>query len=53
MAKKGITLKNGKAAKLVKSGLEQHDRAMHGGKKAPKITVKNAGDAGTRIHARR
>jgi hypothetical protein len=38
---KTITLRNGKAGRLVKSGLQQHDRAMHGGKKAPKIVVKS------------
>lgn len=39
MAQKGITLRNGKAARLVKSGLQQHDRTMHGGKKAPPIKI--------------
>lgn len=38
---KEITLKNGKAARLVASGLRQHDQTMHGGKKAPRIVVKN------------
>lgn len=46
MAGKGITIRNGKSGRQIKSALEAHDRTMHGGKKAPKITVKNGGKNG-------
>ena len=46
MAKsKEIVLKNGKAGRLVASGLKQHDQTMHGGK-TQKIVVKNGGRNG-------
>lgn len=54
---KEIVLKNGKAGRLVASGLRQHDSTMHGGKKAPKIVVKNGArngnGNGNRASARR
>lgn len=43
---KGITIKNGKSGRQIKSALEAHDRTMHAGKKSPKITVKNGGKNG-------
>lgn len=39
---KGITIKNGKSGRQIKSALEAHDRTMHAGKPSPKITVKGA-----------
>lgn len=46
MAGKGITIRNGKSGRQIKSALEAHDRTMHAGKKSPKITVKNGGKNG-------
>jgi hypothetical protein len=41
-----IVIKNGKSGRQVASGLRQHDQTMHGGKKAPKIVVKNGKNGG-------
>ena len=49
--KREIVLKNGKAGRLVASGLRQHDQTMHGGK-TQKIVVKNGGNGKTNGNGR-
>lgn len=43
MAARGITIKNGKSGRQIAGALRDHDKTMHKGKKAPKITVKDGG----------